>query len=101
MYYTTLSEMGTPSEEAEIVQVPGAGTPNSRGGGDNVVIHLVNWINAMRDRKQPNANVDHGFSHALVCIMAQQSYLTGKKVYWDPKTEEIVDQPLGVPDPPS
>jgi predicted dehydrogenase len=98
MYYTTLSEMGTPSEEAEIVKVEGAGTPNSVGGGDNVVIHLMNWLNAVRDRRPPNATVDHGYSHALVCIMAQQAYWSGKKLYYDPKAEEIVDHPV-VPDP--
>ena len=100
LYYTTLSEMGTPSEGAEIIQIPEAGTPNSVGGGDNVVVHLMNWLNAMRDRREPNATVDHGFSHALACIMAQQAYLTGKRVYWDPNTEEIADQPV-VPDPPA
>jgi len=49
----------------------------------------------MRDRKAPNATVDHGFSHALVCIMAEQSYWSGKRLYWDPATEEILDHQAG------
>ncbi len=93
-YYTTLSEMGTPSEEAEIVKVEGAPPPDSSGPGDNDVDHLMHWLRAMQDRSEPNATVDHGFSHALVCILAQQSYLTGKKLYWDPQKEEIVDHPV-------
>jgi hypothetical protein len=48
----------------------------------------------MRDRRQPCATVDHGFSHAIVCIMAAQSYWSGKKLYWDPAKEEITDRPL-------
>ena len=72
----------------------GAPAPNSVGPGDDNVEHLKNWLRAMQDRKTPNANVDHGYSHALVCIMAQQSYSTGEKVYDDPKTEEIVDHPV-------
>jgi hypothetical protein len=48
----------------------------------------------MQSRNQPNANVDHGFSHAVVIIMAAQSYWSGKKLYWNPQTEEIVDQPI-------
>ena len=48
----------------------------------------------MRSRTQPNANVDHGFSQSIVTIMAAQSYWSGKKLYWNPETEEIVDQPL-------
>jgi hypothetical protein len=35
--------------------------------------------------------VDHGFSHAIVCIMAAQSLWSGKRLYWDPSKEEIVD----------
>jgi len=35
--------------------------------------------------------VDHGFSHAIVCIMAAQSYWSGKRLYWNQATEEIVD----------
>jgi hypothetical protein len=54
----------------------------------------VNWLQAMRSRKQPNATVDHGFSHSLVCIMAAQSYWSGKRLYWDSANEEIVDRPV-------
>jgi hypothetical protein len=74
--------------------VPGAPAPNSLGPDDDDVTHLMNWLNAMRARQEPNANVDHGFSHAIVTIMAAQSYWSGKKLYWNPTTEEIVDQPV-------
>jgi hypothetical protein len=49
------------------------------GPDDDDVGHLVNWLQSMQTRTQPNATVDHGFSHALVCIMAAQSYWSGKK----------------------
>lgn len=54
----------------------------------------MNWLNSMKSRNPPNANVDHGFSHSIVCIMAAQSYWSGKRLYWNPQTEEIVDQPM-------
>lgn len=92
--YTQPPGLGPQKDGAEIVQVEGTPQPNSLGPGDNVSTHLLNWLNAMRDRKQPNANVDDGFSHALACIMAAQSYWSGKKLYWDPKSEEIVDHPI-------
>ena len=85
----------SPSIDQEaVVQVPGAEPPDSRGPGDDSVIHVMNWLNAMRSRNQPNANVDHGFSASIVTIMAAESYWSGKKLYWNPKTEEIVDQPM-------
>jgi hypothetical protein len=86
--------MGSSGEEAEIVHVSGAPEPNSLSPGDDDVTHLMNWLRAMQDRKQPNPNIDHGFSHALVCIMATESYWTGKKLYWDAKREEIMGQPV-------
>jgi hypothetical protein len=54
---------------------------------------MMNWIEAIRARKQPNATVDHGFSHSLVCIMATQAYWSGKKQYWDAANETILDHP--------
>lgn len=84
-----------PANDGETtVQVQGAPAPDSLGPDDDDVTHLMNWLNAMRARREPNANVDHGFSHAIVCIMAAQSYWSGKKLYWNPTTEEIVDQPV-------
>jgi len=85
----------SPSIDQEaVVQVPGAEPPDSRGPGDDSVIHVMNWLNAMRSRNQPNANVDHGFSASIVAIMAADSYWSGKKLYWNPRTEEIEDQPM-------
>lgn len=92
--YAQLPIVAPEREQEEIVQVSGAEPPDSRGPGDDSVIHVTNWLKAMQSRKQPNANVDHGFSHAIVTIMAGQSYWSGKKLYWNPRTEEIVDQPV-------
>lgn len=77
----------------EIVRLEGAPAPNSLGPSDDDVGHLTNWLDAMKARTQPNATVDHGFSHAIVCIMAAQSYWSGKRLYWDPKNEKILDHP--------
>jgi len=89
--YTAPPGMGPSLDQAEILRLPNTREPDSLGPSDDDVNHLMHWLNAMRDRKQPNATVDHGFSHAIVCIMATQSYWSGKKLYWDPAAEEIVD----------
>jgi predicted dehydrogenase len=91
---TGMPDVAPPQDHEEVVQVAGAEPPNSKGPGDDSTIHAMNWLKAMKSREQPNANVDHGFSHAIVTIMAQQSYWSGKKLYWNPKTEEIVDHPV-------
>ncbi|MGB6725927.1 MAG: Gfo/Idh/MocA family oxidoreductase [Terracidiphilus sp.] len=81
-------------DRAEVVMVPGAEPPDSNGPGDDSVIHIMNWLKAMQARTQPNANVDHGFSHSIVTIMAAQSYWSGRRLYWNPEAEEIVDHPV-------
>jgi predicted dehydrogenase len=98
-YSGSVLEKGVPIlapavDQEQVVSVPGAEPPDSRGPGDDSVVHVTNWLKSMQTRKEPNANVDHGFSHALVCIMAAQSYWSGKRLYWNPHTEEIVDQPV-------
>ncbi len=92
--YTRTPIVGPAEDREEIVRVKGAPEPNSLGPDDDDVDHLVNWLKAMQTRTQPNATVDHGFSHSLVCIMAAQSYWTGRKLYWDSKNEKIVEHPV-------
>jgi predicted dehydrogenase len=91
--YTGVPIVGPGDDKEEVVHVPGAPPPDSIGPDDDDVGHMLDWLNAMRDRKGPMANVDHGFSHSIVCIMATQAYWSGKKQYWDPKNEEILDHP--------
>src|SRR5579884_3304367 len=89
--YTAPPGMGPAPDQAEILRLPNTREPDSRGPSDDDLDHLMNWLNAMRDRKQPNATVDNGFSHAIVCIMAAESYWSGKRLYWDPSSEQILD----------
>lgn len=58
---------------------------------DNDLSHMTNWFECLRSRKAPNATVRNGYSHAVAVIMAARSYREGKKLYWDPKTETILD----------
>jgi predicted dehydrogenase len=92
--YSTVPLVAQAQEQAQVVHVPKAAPPNSVGPDDDSVVHVMNWIEAMRARKQPNATVDHGFSHALVCIMAARAYWSGKKQYWNAANETIQDHPV-------
>jgi predicted dehydrogenase len=89
--YRQIPIVGPAKDEERTLQVPGAPPPDSLGPGDDDVDHLINWLTAMQARREPNATVDHGFSHSIVTIMAAQSYWSGKKLYWNPLTEDISD----------
>jgi len=63
--------------------------------GDEEPSHMTNWLDCLRSRTQPNATVHNGFSHSVACMMAARAYWSGKKIYWDAKTESIVEQAPG------
>ncbi|HWF65995.1 MAG TPA: hypothetical protein VN670_01750, partial [Acidobacteriaceae bacterium] len=89
--YTSIPIVASAAENEEVLHVPGAPSPSSQGPDDDDVRHMMNWLTAMSARREPNATVDHGFSHSIACIMATQSYWRGKKLYWDSKNEAILD----------
>jgi hypothetical protein len=60
---------------------------------DEDLSHITNWFDCLRSCKQPNATVRKGFNHSVACIMAARSYETGRKLYWDPRAEEIIERP--------
>ena len=60
---------------------------------DNDLSHMTNWFEALRAGKQPNAIVDNGYRHSVACIMAARAYWEGQRMYYDPKTETILDHP--------
>jgi predicted dehydrogenase len=73
------------------VTVAGA-PPATDGPSDDSKWHFDNWITCMRDRKQPNGDIHTGFKHSVAIIMAARAYWEGKKMYWDPKREQILDR---------
>ncbi|HWC00509.1 MAG TPA: Gfo/Idh/MocA family oxidoreductase [Bryobacteraceae bacterium] len=74
-----------------MVTLPGSDKTPPTYISDNAPYHMTNWIECIRSRKQPNAPVEAGYAHSVACIMAARSYREGKKLYWDRKTESILD----------
>jgi hypothetical protein len=68
------------------------GLQTPAGMGNEEPSHMTNWLDCLRDRKQPNATVHQGFAHSVACMMARRSYWSGKRIYWDPKAEAILDE---------
>jgi len=73
------------------ILLPGDKALPPAGIGDEDLSHMTNWLDCIRSRQQPNATVQHGFSHSVACMMAAKSYWSGRKLYWDSKSEEILD----------
>ncbi len=66
----------------------------SRYGRQGDKWHQDNFVQCIRTRQQPNADVEQGHYSALLCHLANISGLVGnQKLRFDPKTETFVDAP--------
>ena len=68
----------------------GAKAPDIVGGSDLTDLHMRNFFDCVRSRKEPNCPLEIGFRSAIACQMAIASYRQGRTVRWDPKREDIV-----------
>jgi predicted dehydrogenase len=60
-------------------------------GGDSLTsAHVRHWMECVRSRKQPNAPVEAGYSHAIAVIMTNAAVHTGQKVTFDEKKQEVI-----------
>jgi predicted dehydrogenase len=99
--YELVEEKGNHEDDSNIdrqraskpVLLPGETKLPPMGIDDLTTEHMANWFECMRKREQPHCTVREGFAHSVACMMAAESYWTGKKVYWDAANEQIVDHP--------
>jgi predicted dehydrogenase len=97
--YQLVEEKGNHEDDADIdkqraskyVQLPGQTGLPPMGIDDLTTEHMANWFECMRTRQQPHCTVQDGFAHSVACMMAAQSYWSGKKLYWNATSELIED----------
>ena len=65
-------------------------TEANTGGDPLTEAHVRNWMDCVRNRKQPNAPIEAGYNHAIAVIMTNAAYRTGQKVVFDDKTQEVM-----------
>jgi len=60
-------------------------------GADHTDLHVKNFIDCMRSRQKPIADVEAGHRSAIIAHLANISYRTGRKIKWDAAKEQIFD----------
>ena len=72
--------------------IEGQKTEASANTGDDpqTNAHVRNWMECVRNRKEPNAPVEAGYHHAIAVIMTNAAYRTGEKVTFDEKKQEVM-----------
>jgi predicted dehydrogenase len=69
----------------------GGGEPRSVNGADRTDLHAANFIECVRSRKRPVADVEIGHKSSIVCHLGNISYrVGGRKLRWDADKEQIV-----------
>jgi predicted dehydrogenase len=56
-----------------------------------VTYHMENWLQSIRSREKPTLDSHTAYHAQVVISMAVQAYRTGKVLYWDPRTETVVE----------
>ncbi len=67
--------------------------PEINGDNQENNLHEQDFINAVRQRKDPQVPVEIGHSSCTVCTLGNIAYDLGRPVRWNPDTETFVDDP--------
>jgi predicted dehydrogenase len=60
---------------------------------DRTDLHVQNFIECVRSRAKPVAEVEIGHRAAIATHLGNIAYRTGRKIRWDSAREEIIDDP--------
>lgn len=65
-------------------------TDANTGSDPMTSLHMLNWMECIRSRKETNAPARVGFNHSVANIMATKALHSGKRVSWDPVKKDII-----------
>jgi predicted dehydrogenase len=65
-------------------------TAADTGVDSATLAHMRNWMDCVRDRKQPNADIHAAYNHSVALCMTIEALHTGKRVTFDRAQQEVV-----------
>jgi len=77
----------------EMTLTSGAGkvsTDANTGGDPETTANIRNWMESVRTRKKPNADIEAGYNHSLALCMTIAAMQSGKRATFDDRTQQIV-----------
>ena len=60
------------------------------GADDATTANVRNWMECVRSRKKPNADIEAGYSHSVALCMTIAAIQTGQRVTFDDTKQEVV-----------
>ncbi len=55
--------------------------------------HHANWLEAIRDKKQPIAPVEEAHRSCSACLLHHIAMKLDRKIHWNPDKEDFVNDP--------
>jgi predicted dehydrogenase len=85
-------EMGLKSNLLAEFKLPEEKVNTSADTGNDPMTanHVRNWMECVRSRKTPNADVTAGYRHAIACVMTTAAFRTGMRATFDEATQEVM-----------
>jgi predicted dehydrogenase len=64
--------------------------PNGHKTDPETSANMRNWMECVRSRKKPNADIEAGYSHSIALCMNIAAIQTGQRVTFDDKKQEVL-----------
>ena len=65
-------------------------TSANTGADDMTTLHMLNWMECIRSRKETNGPVEAGYNHSIANIMTTAALRTGLKATFDEKKQQVL-----------
>jgi hypothetical protein len=56
----------------------------------DITHHMQNWLQCLRTRKAPNADVEAGYQHGVAVILSDMAMVSGRRMLYDADKREIL-----------
>jgi hypothetical protein len=57
---------------------------------DTTHLHIAEWIECIREGKQPSCNIDQAFEEGITAAMATKAFREGRTIYWDREKQVVI-----------
>jgi hypothetical protein len=76
--------------EISLTEEGGVETAADTGTDSVTLAHMRNWMECVRSRKKPNADIRAGYNHSVALCMTIAAMQSGKRVTFNDARQEVV-----------
>ncbi len=76
--------------EKSLAEVAKVETAADTGADNDTTANMRNWMECVRSRKTPNADIEAGYSHSVALCMTIAALHTGQRITFDDRKQEVI-----------